>query len=551
MYQIVCENPNGTSFVLHDERAESLKLINPECQLKLNSTGTLSFDIPPTHPYYNAIEKLKSEMSLFQDGEWIFTGRVLNDEIDFDNIKHIECEGELAYLLDSNQRQAEYHDTSVHDYFASLINKHNSMVEPHKQFKVGEVTVQDPNDSLYRFSNYENTWDTIQDKLIERLGGYIRTRRAGNDKFIDYIENYGNVNNQTIRFGENLLNLTQNILGENIKTAIIPLGAKIESDAEDKPQDISLEKRLTIESVNNGIDYVYDEDSVNRFGWIWETVVFDDITTPAILKQRGEQELAKLKMINFTLELNALDLHLLQIDVERIKLGDLIRVISKPHGIDKFLVVSEISLNITNPENNSIVLGDTTTSLTDISNKNNVKADVEIIKADYLKNKDMSVIKNNILELSSSISQTAQNIILEVYSNCATKDDVQSMNELLKSSIEVLNNMIEFKFTTATSQTTTLEGVVTSNQTLIEEYIRFQGALIQLGRVGNDFTAELSNTELSFLQNNVKIAFISNNKLHVTDAEIKNKLTFGSGANGYFDFIPRANGNLSLKWRAN
>lgn len=553
MYQIMCENPNGNKYVLHDERYESLEVLNPDCSLKLNSTGSLSFDIAPTHPYYNAIKKLCSEILLFQDDEWIFTGRVLNDDVDFDNVKHVECEGELAYLLDSNQRQAEFHDMSVKDYFATLINKHNSMVEPHKQFKVGVVTVKDNNDSLYRFSNFENTWDTIQDKLINRLGGYIRTRRAGNEKIIDYVESYENVNNQAIRFGKNLLDLNQNILGENIKTAIIPLGAKIEEENQDEAQndDVNLEKRVTIESVNNGLYYVYDETSVNQFGWIWDTVTFDDVSVPAILKQRGEEELSKVKQINFILKLNAVDLHLLDVNIERIKLGDLIRVISEPHKIDTFLTVSEIHLDLSNPQNNSIVLGQTSTSLTDISNKNNVKADVEIIKADYLKNKDLSVVKNNILELSSSISQTAEKIVLEVYKNCATKDDIQSVNELLKSSIEVLNNAVEFKFQTATSKTTSLEEVVTSNKTLLEEYIRFQGALIELGRVGNDFTAQLSNTQLAFLQNNVKIAYISNNKLYVIDAEIKHKLTLGDGANGYFDFIPRANGNLSMKWRAN
>lgn len=548
MYQILCENPDGNKYVLHDERHEELQLLNPECSLKLNTAGTLSFDIAPTHPYYNSIKKLSSEVSFYQDNDWIFTGRVLNDEADFNNIKHIECEGELAYLLDSNQRQEEYHDISVHDYFETLINKHNAMVEPHKQFEVGQVTVTDPNDSLYRFSNFENTWDTIQDKLIDRLGGYLRTRRQDDTKVIDYVLNYGNTNNQCIRFGKNLLDLNKNILGENIKTAIIPLGAKLESEEESSEEN---EKRLTIESVNGGLDYVYDEDSVNQFGWIWETITFDDVTTPEILKQRGNEELSKVKGIDFTLSLNAVDLHLLDVEIERIKLGDFIRVISKPHDLDTYLTVSEMRIDLSNPQNNSIVLGQTTTSLTDISNTNNVKADVEIIKADYLKNRDMSVIKNNILELSSSISQSAESIILEVYKNCVTKEDVQSVNELLKSSVEILNNAIEFKFTTASSKTTQLEEVVTSNQTLLEEYIRFQGALIELGRVGNDFTAEFSSSELSFLQNNVKIAYISKNKLYITGAEIKHKLTLGDGTNGYFDFIPRENGNLSMKWRAN
>ena len=83
----------------------------------------------------------------------------------------------------------------------------------------------------------------------------------------------------------------------------------------------------------------------------------------------------------------------------------------------------------------------------------------------------------------------------------------------------------------------------------MEESIRFKGALIELGRVGNAFTAELSNVELAFKENGQKIAFISNNSLVITNAEIRNKLSLGNETRGWFDFIPRANGNLSIKWR--
>ena len=94
-----------------------------------------------------------------------------------------------------------------------------------------------------------------------------------------------------------------------------------------------------------------------------------------------------------------------------------------------------------------------------------------------------------------------------------------------------------------------IKGNVAYNQQLLEEYIRFKGALIELGRVGNAFTAELSNEELAFKENGQKIAFISNNSLVITNAEIRNKLSLGNETRGWFDFIPRANGNLSIKWR--
>lgn len=49
-----------------------------------------------------------------------------------------------------------------------------------------------------------------------------------------------------------------------------------------------------------------------------------------------------------------------------------------------------------------------------------------------------------------------------------------------------------------TAITDEIKGNAATNQELLEEYIRFKGALIELGKVGNAFTTELSNEELAF-----------------------------------------------------
>jgi len=101
-------------------------------------------------------------------------------------------------------------------------------------------------------------------------------------------------------------------------------------------------------------------------------------------------------------------------------------------------------------------------------------------------------------------------------------------------------------FTTLTNQ---ISNTVAANQTLIEEYIRFKGALIELGKVGNAFTAELSNEQLAFKENGQTIAYISNQSLVITNAEIHSRLSLGASERGWFDFVPRASGNLSILWR--
>lgn len=558
-YQISCDG-----LILHDVRLPNeYRVINPICKLELNTAGTLTFSITPNHPYYDRIQKLKSIITLTQGDEWIFSGRVLNDEKNFYNIKKVEVEGELSYLVDSNQRKAEYHNMSVADYFRTIINKHNAMVDADKQFTLGSVTVTDPNDSIYRISNYENTWYTIQDKLISRLGGYVRTRHYGNTKYIDYVADYENINNQQINFGKNLLNLTQYVQGEDIATAIIPLGARTSEDPDD-------DTRLTIESVNGGLDYVHDADAVNRFGWIFDTVVFDDVTLPGNLLIRGQQELAKRRLLSIRLSLNAIDLHLMDVNVERIKLGDKLKVISEPHGINEYMTVSAIDINIEDPGKTVIVLGYITKSLTDYTNSEDITYKVKEVVSDLgiqtsITNlrTDLNTtagevtaldgkidrVRNEVKSVSTEIARTEESILLGVSENYASKDEVSAINHELSTQITQKSDAINFQFQSVWNETETINGIINSNQQLLEEYIRFQGALIELGKVGNSFVAKLSNEKLAFLQDNIEIAYISNNKLYITDGEIRNKLTIGNPNNGYFDFIPRENGNLSLKWR--
>lgn len=548
MYQISCDG-----FILHDVRLDKeYRVIEPCCELELNTAGKLTFKIAPSHPYYDRIQKLSSVITLTQDGEWIFSGRVLNDESDFRNIKTVEVEGELSYLVDSNQGSAEYHNISVQDYFSTVIEKHNAMVEEQKQFKVGLVTVTDPNDSLYRISNYDNTLKTVQDKLINRLGGYVRTRHTSEGTWIDYISEYENVNNQEINFGKNLLDLKKYVKGEDICTAIIPLGAITEKN-KDTPvseEEGSIEKRLTIESVNNGVNYVFDEEAVNLYGWIFDTVKWDDVTEAGNLLTKGREELASRRLMSIRLELNAIDLHLIDVDIERIKLGDKIKVVSIPHGINQYMTVSSMVIDIEDPANNMICLGHSNTSLTDITNNDGVREKATEAFIEYSVSMGIPSLKQEVQNASSEIVRQSDIIMVQVSENYALKDDVIALNSELTAQMQIQSDSIDFKFNSFQNETTKINEIITSNQQLLEEYIRFQGALIELGRIGNSFVAKLSNEKLAFLEDGMEIAYISNKKLYITDAEVTNKLTIGNPTNGYFDFIPRKNGNLSIKWRA-
>ena len=258
-------------------------------------------------------------------------------------------------MLDSIQRPFTFQGTPA-DLFRQFIAEHNSQVEEDKQFVVRNVNVIDSNNYINREnSNYSNTWDAINDKLIKTNGGYLETGPLENGKrYIDYIAEYENVNTQIIQFGENLLDITQYCKGENVKTVIIPLGAKDEETGE----------KLTIKSVNDGKDYIYDAAAVALFGWIWDTVDYENVTHPENLLTKGRQYLNSVINESMTIELSAVDLHHLDCDIEKFKKGDWVRVVSIPHRIDKLFQVSRLSISLDNPKESQLVLGQTFATLT-------------------------------------------------------------------------------------------------------------------------------------------------------------------------------------------
>lgn len=196
MYRVYCDG-----LTLYNSNLESLKIFSPSVELELNKTGSVLFTVYPDHPHYSFIKKLKSIITVYQDDYLLFRGRVLDDEIGFHNEKHVTCEGELAFLLDSVQRPYDYSGT-VAGFLNLLIDNHNAQVEEAKWFTVGNVTVTDPNDYIVRSNiEYVDTWTELQKKLVDLLGGYIVIRHEGYINYIDYLQDFTLLSPQKSRSG--------------------------------------------------------------------------------------------------------------------------------------------------------------------------------------------------------------------------------------------------------------------------------------------------------------------------------------------------------------
>ena len=355
MYQILADNT-----LIYDSTIDDYKINKASINLEVNKSGSFTFSVYPDHFYYERFIKLKTVITVYKSGRIIFRGRILNDTTDYWNNKTITCEGELGFFQDSIIRPFTFSGSSE-ELLRTLVEAHNNQVDDFKKFNVGKVTAID--DYIGRSNEaYESTLSNFNSRLLEsELGGYLYITHGddGTEETptLNYLSNFETVSSQKIEFGENLKDYTKTAKGEEIATAIIPLGAST--------NDV----RLNITSVNDGVDYVYDADAVALRGWIFKVVEWDDVTVASNLKAKAEEYLESIVNQAITIELNAIDLHLLDHSIESFKVGDYISISSEPHNFNDTMLCSKQTIDLLKPENDSVTLGYTYSSFTEINSK--------------------------------------------------------------------------------------------------------------------------------------------------------------------------------------
>lgn len=355
MYTIYADGkPLYTPHLFH----EGYGVFSPKLTVELGKAGSLEYTLPPNHKMYDEVKKLKSIISVHQGEEEIFRGRVLHDEKDFYKQKKTYCEGELAFLLDAQQRPYVFSGTPA-NLFRQLITNYNAIVDPEKRFAIGQITID--SDEEYYFENFEYSvmLDEINYQLIDNFGGFLKTRTTNGIRCIDWLVDVVNDSDQIIEFGQNLLDITEYISAENVYTVVIPLGAAL-YDEEGNPLG-----KLDITSVNDGYDYVESDIGVALFGRIERVEEFYEIEEPNELKAIGEYMLEANLEMSITLDVKAIDLHHLNVDIDKIRLGDYVRVLSIPHGIDRKFQCTKIVYDLFNPDKNEYIFGVNYTSLTE------------------------------------------------------------------------------------------------------------------------------------------------------------------------------------------
>lgn len=350
---------------------EELSVLSPMLETQCNAAGTLTFVMLPEHPLYSALHKMRTRIDVRQDDEIIWRGRVLETESDFYRQKTVTCEGELTYLVDSvlhPYKLADYDGTAA-GLFRLYLTRHNEAVSEAQQFQIGNVDIETL--SSVENTGYGNTWDEISDNLIDIHGGFLRVRYDGETRYLDWTKESGTSCGQVIRFGENLLDLSEYVSASEVVTCLIPYAGQSGS-------------QITIKSVNDGKDYIEDAAGIALYGRIWGVTEFDAKDASTLLEMAKENLQKRLKE-TITITISAVDLHLLDVNAESFRVGDKVRVVSPPHGIDAEYTCTAISLDLVSPDQSEYTFGTPETGMASTTAATSKAVEVVDTSVEYLR----------------------------------------------------------------------------------------------------------------------------------------------------------------------
>ena len=442
MYLVKINN-NGVETIINSiSPSNSAPRITGTIKLGINTIDSFTFTIYPNNPGYNKIYPLATLIEVINTitNKIVFKGRVLVPTDSMENsglfYRSYICESELGYLNDSQQRYGEYHNISPKDYLKKIIDTHNKEVDKSKQFKLGNVTVKDNNDSLYRYMDYDTSFKNIESDLISSLGGELQIRYEGNERYIDYLTEIGEVSETKIKLSRNMQSIKAEKDATAIITRLIPLGSKLENSDE----------RLTISDVNNGADYIDDEEGIKEFGIIEGTETWDNVTDANTLLKKGKVFLSANNKITKKYSITALDLSLIGLDIDSIEVGNYYQVENTLLGINDLLRVVEKSISIESPESSTIDVGEKQDDIKTYhinankaqNNINKIEKELKSVSTTLLTvNETVNNVTATVNTIENNLNSTDSNLIDVV-------NAVNGLTETVNNNAEALNELIDY-----------------------------------------------------------------------------------------------------------
>ena len=351
MYRIIAINPDGSEMTLYDPVGSgALPILAPRSTEELREAGSLEFALVIGHEAYGLLEPKKTYIKADLNGREIFYGRVVNAEPSpmTGQIQYM-CAGALSFLQDSevppdgkkSDGSSDYKTMTAEAFFRKCVDAHNADVgnDTRRRFSVGVINHSRKNESRqFQLNSYQDTKSVLDQNLLGKFGGFLRVRR-GNDGglLLDWVEQYGDTDEGILGLGRNIISLLNRIQGEELYTAIRPVGK----------DGLVLSRSQTMD--------LFPSAEMAEYGKIVKSVTFSDATTESELRSQAEELISKIQQtVVISSEIRLLDMVFTDEDDHGVNLGDVYTNILGLEGSE--MTVSARNRDFENPQNDSCTL---------------------------------------------------------------------------------------------------------------------------------------------------------------------------------------------------
>lgn len=350
--------------IIHYPNIGQTKLTNGNIGQGINVVNSFAFTMNMKNPGYSKIKPRKTLLNVYNSktsrSEFIGYVLRLNNTMATNGMynKSFTAVDVLNYLKETSQPFLEIHDKTPKECFEIIVNYHNVNTEPHKRFKIGIVDVTNSTDNVYRFLSQDmNTFDTIFEKLVDRLGGELRARLVDGQLYLDWMKVVGEEKTTEIRAGKNLKSQDRDEDTGSVATRWYIYGATVEAEGGAEVSDVS-RPRIDISSVNGGKAYIDDTKGIEQFGIIAGRKVFDDVNQPNILLTKGKEFVNGYKQVTISNQVTAYDLSLIGKDIDAYEVYNSYPL-NNPGITEKETVrIVEKRIDINNPQLSTLTIGD-------------------------------------------------------------------------------------------------------------------------------------------------------------------------------------------------
>lgn len=358
--------------VIHDPYSpRGNKIVHGEIKQAVNSIHELEFSIPLSHTMYQKMVQFKSiiEVVNLRDNEVEFVGRVLTmtNEMSINGfVQKVVCEDFLSYLHDSAQWFQKLPNKGAEDYLKIIFESANVQIEEYKRITPRNITVQSRSDRPFRYIGYDSSWDTVRERIINNIGGYLTLREFNTRLYVDWTKDIGVTKESPIKLGQNIKSASREVDFDGLATIIVPIGADLQSQNQGQEEDQSPDvtrAQLDIRSVNDGKMYLADEELIKEFGFIRKSVIWTEIDNPSILLARGKQYLRNQKIALAKWTISAVERYLIDSRYSKFRIGNKHKIINAPLSGIETLQILEKKIDILNPQSVDLTIGSQSQSL--------------------------------------------------------------------------------------------------------------------------------------------------------------------------------------------